>query len=285
MFVNMKIILFLAIILTAASALELSSEKELLVNLLEGKIRAAQCTSKCAGLPDDVTTEKCMTMCEGAESLCRYAWLCGAACLQACDQTKPSKGDLELSLQQTGCQLSWTTQKMTDFRPVYVVVGTDWTGMWSVFQPGTLSSSMELTDKIMSKYYEVDVLAVTPVGLLAVESIEIRPDHCERDTADNSDQKSSSEYFIALKDILFFASSMACFIFTLAALVLFLCYRKKKIEAQPEQVERAALKPIIKENAVLPPIFTEKMPSVLYDAVYPQINLEESQGFLAISEL
>ena len=64
-----------------------------------------------------------MTMCEGAESLCRYAWLCGAACLQACDQTKPTKGDLELSLQQTGCKLSWTTQTtVTDLLPVYLVV-------------------------------------------------------------------------------------------------------------------------------------------------------------------
>ena len=174
---------------------------------------------------------------------------------------------------------------MTDMLPVYVVVGTDWTGMWSVFQAGTLSSSMELTDKLISKYYEVDVLAVTPAGLLAVESMEIRPELCERDAGDNSDRKLSSEYVIAMKDILFFASSMACLIFTLVALVLCLCYKKKKIEPHHEQVERAVLKPIIKENAVLPPIFNEQTPSVLYDAVYPQINLEESQRFLAISEL
>ena len=286
---NMKVVLVNVIILAnSVFSLQLDTDQDLLINLLKDSIRAASCVSKCTGLPDPVSTEKCMTMCRSAEEedLCRYAWLCGKACKQACQPSKAALTRPKLSVQQSGCELSWTaTAPSVDDsqQPAFVVVGTDWTGMWSVFKSGTLDSSMERTDKLMERYARIDVLAVTSAGLVAMKGIEIHFEKCDLDSIENSDHKSaSSNAIIAVRDVMFVVSSVACLVFTLVTVILCLCCR----QTSKNEVECAVLRPIIKEGAIPPSTnLANEKPPLPYDAVYPQIKLEESQRFLSVSEL
>ena len=206
--------------------------------------------------------------------------LCGAACKQACADPKATQ-DLHLDLQQSGCLLSWTVD-VADIQPAFIVVGTDWTGMMSVFEEGTLNTNMELTNTVVNKYREIDVLAVTATGLVAIDSLEIQSEHCDSETDDDTEHTTEQTHMF--REILFFVGSILClvFMFTAVFLIFCLCHRTKKVE---HNVEHAVLKPIIKQKADLPMIFKEKSQPAVYDAVYPRINFDENQRFLPISEL
>ena len=283
MFGNIKTLLvILTLIGSSICAFQLDSEKKLLVDLLTDQISAGQCISKCAEISDHLEAAKCLTMCQSADAMCRYAWLCGAACKQACAKPKATV-DLHLELQQSGCRLTWTVN-VADIQPAFIVVGTDWTGMMSVFKEGTLNTDMELTETVVNKYREIDVLAVTAAGLVAIDSLEAQFEHCDLETDDSNDTEQAAKQSPMFREILFIVGSILClvFSFTAAFIIFCLCYRTKKVE---QNVEHAVLKPIIKQTADLPMIFKEKSQTAVYDAVYPTINFNENQRFLPISEL
>ena len=148
-----------------------------------------------------------------------------------------------------------------------------------------MNTNMALTQKVVNKNMEIEVLAVTAAGLVALESLEIHSEHCGSKTDNDSEQETEQILEVMFKEIVVFIGSILCLVFSLAAFMIFsLYYRTKKVE---QNVEHAVLKPIIKETANLPPIFKENSvaQTAVYDAVYPKINFDETQQFLPISDL
>ena len=211
--------------------LRMGTSVSLLERLLETTLRTASCQARCDGLSME-DLQDCLEICDlvtrnSRSSICEFPRFCTGGCRAACSTGEEGERASLTSLSQQDCEVSWQVQ--SSHRAVYVVVGQDRTGMYSLVSGLEQGTSLRLSPALSTKYLELTVLAVDRKGLsdrksLALQSVtECR--HTAEPPSDHQVTVQKLETFYESHSVLMGVLTLVTVLITVSTVLAFI-YRR-----------------------------------------------------------